>query len=110
MHQELIIEGDDDEDGNPRIEKCELWWRDPLDCIAELIGNPEFEESISYVPEKVFADEKMEDRWYDEMWTGDWWWETQVSRTPLRRSIPTHLCAGKDQGRRRRLPSHYFNG
>jgi len=32
-----------------------------------------------YVPECAYADSKGENRIYDEMWMGDWWWETQVS-------------------------------
>ncbi|KIM55948.1 hypothetical protein SCLCIDRAFT_29988 [Scleroderma citrinum Foug A] len=30
-----------------------------------------------YVPEHAYADAKGENRIYDKMWTGDWWWETQ---------------------------------
>ncbi|KIM62574.1 hypothetical protein SCLCIDRAFT_24878 [Scleroderma citrinum Foug A] len=32
---------------------------------------------MAYVPERANADAKGENRIYDEMWTGDWWWETQ---------------------------------
>ena len=34
---------------------------------------------MAYVPEHVYVDAKGENRIYDEMWMGDWWWETQVS-------------------------------
>ena len=34
---------------------------------------------MAYVPERAYANAKGEDQIYDEMWTGDWWWETQVS-------------------------------
>ncbi|KDQ54674.1 hypothetical protein JAAARDRAFT_135540 [Jaapia argillacea MUCL 33604] len=59
------------------VETVELWKRDPVECVRELIGNPAFKEMISYVPERVFADKEGETRVYDEMWTGDWWWEVQ---------------------------------
>lgn len=67
-----------DENDQPIIEEHELWIRDPVECIRELIGNPAFREYMSYVPEKVFADKHGRNRRYDEMWTGDWWWKTQV--------------------------------
>jgi len=34
---------------------------------------------MAYVPERAYADSKGENQIYDEMWMGDWWWETQVS-------------------------------
>ena len=59
-------------------EEVELWRRDPIECIRELIGDPAFKDSLSYTPEKVYADAEGRERVYDEMWTGDWWWDVQV--------------------------------
>jgi hypothetical protein len=67
-----------DEEGNTMREQLELWHRDPIECVTALIGNPAFKEYISYVPERVYIDDKAEVRVFDEMWTGTWWWETQV--------------------------------
>lgn len=66
-------------DGQRETEDLELWLRNPVDCIRELMSNPEFDQGVSYVPERVFADEEGKTRVFDEMWTGDWWWEMQVS-------------------------------
>lgn len=66
-------------DGKPETESVELWFRDPIECIRELIGNPVFREHISYVPQKVFTTRSGTTRIYDETWTGDWWWTMQVS-------------------------------
>lgn len=66
------------EDGQPKLEEVELWKRDALDIIKILISNPLFKNEIAYQPEKVYRDKKAKIRVYDEMWTGDWWWETQV--------------------------------
>jgi hypothetical protein len=46
------------EDGKNLEEDLELWRRDP---------------------ERVYADKGGKERIYDEMWTADWWWDTQVS-------------------------------
>ncbi|KAI6039361.1 hypothetical protein EDC04DRAFT_2867989 [Pisolithus marmoratus] len=32
---------------------------------------------MAYVPECAYADERGENHIYDEMWTGDWWWDMQ---------------------------------
>ena len=54
---------------------------DPVECVNELIGNPSFKDYISYVPEHVYTVDAGQDRIYDEMWTADWWWKTQVSQS-----------------------------
>ena len=69
------------EDNKPIIEEHELWIRDPVECVRELIRNPAFRECMAYAPEKTYADKHGRNRQYDEMWTGDWWWETQVINT-----------------------------
>lgn len=66
------------DDGQPLIEELELWRRDPVECVKELVGNPAFKEFMSFVPEQVFSDKDGEERVLDEMWTADWWWNTQV--------------------------------
>ncbi|KAF8798866.1 hypothetical protein BYT27DRAFT_7032834, partial [Phlegmacium glaucopus] len=72
-----IIDVVGDKLGNDRKEmheKVELWRRDPVDCVMELLGNPAFKEFISYTPERVFSDNAGKERIFDEMWTADWWW------------------------------------
>lgn len=77
--------------GKPLIERHELWRRDPVECVRELIGNPAFKEYISYVPEMVYADDQQANRVYDEMWTGNWWWEMQVSAHNYKQQKPKYL-------------------
>jgi len=66
------------QDGTMMTEDLELWKRDPVDCVKELIGNPAFQNLISYVPQRAYADRAGIKRIFDEMWTADWWWDTQV--------------------------------
>jgi Plavaka transposase len=60
-------------------EKLELWRRDPIECVSELMGNPMFKDVLKYAPEKAYLDEEKNCHIYDEMWSADWWWDTQVS-------------------------------
>ncbi|KDQ53784.1 hypothetical protein JAAARDRAFT_197225 [Jaapia argillacea MUCL 33604] len=61
----------------PIVENVELWRRDPVKCIKELMGNPAFRDVISLVPERVFADKEGKNQRIDEMWMADWWWGIQ---------------------------------
>ena len=77
------ITGDEPDERDPskkRTEVVELWRRDPVECIRELIGNPAFRDHIRYAPEHVYKDEEGENQAFDETWTGEWWWKTQVSQ------------------------------
>ncbi|KAH7919169.1 hypothetical protein BV22DRAFT_1134039 [Leucogyrophana mollusca] len=74
----VTVEGDrKGPDGKVLTEELELWLRDPIGCIRELMANPAFADVMSYAPEKVYVDETENGRRYGEMWTGDWWWEMQ---------------------------------
>jgi hypothetical protein len=68
-----------DGEGQMLEEELELWTRDPVECIKDLMQNPAFNGSMAYAPERVYRDSRGTLRVYDEMWTGDWWWEVQVS-------------------------------
>lgn len=43
-----------DEDGKHCVEQIEFWKRDPIECLKELMGNPEFKDGMCYTPEQVF--------------------------------------------------------
>ena len=66
------------DNGTVTKEVVELWHRDPVECVRELIGKQEFDGHIAYRPERVFVDERGRERKYDEMWTAEKWWELQV--------------------------------
>ncbi|KAF8868444.1 hypothetical protein BD779DRAFT_1460797 [Infundibulicybe gibba] len=85
------------EDGEIVGEEMELWYRNPVECIRELIGNPAFSNSISFVPERVYTSNDGDDRIYDEMWTGDWWWNTQDKLPDGAAIAPLILASDKTQ-------------
>jgi len=65
-----------DANGQKMCEEVELWRRDPVECVQELLGNPQFAEAMSYAPERRF---RRKIREYGEMNSADWWWTVQVS-------------------------------
>ncbi|GLB43865.1 putative zn-finger domain-containing protein [Lyophyllum shimeji] len=85
------------EDGESLEEDLELWRRDPIDCIKELMGNPAFKEYLAYAPERVYTDKEGANRIFDEMWTGNWWWETQDDLPEGAMLAPLILSSDKTQ-------------
>jgi len=52
-----MVDGDHaGEDGKMMFEELELWRRDPVECIQELLGNPVLDGDISYAPVQYFTD------------------------------------------------------
>lgn len=60
-------------------EEGELWLRDPVEVVQDLLGRPSLRNATTYSPVQAYTGEDRHTRIYDEMWTGDWWYETQVS-------------------------------
>jgi hypothetical protein len=78
----VTVQGDILDDNRLRmVEDLEVWFRDPVECVRELLSNPAFVDYTSFAPECVYSDSEGKERIFDEMWTGDWWWETQVRQT-----------------------------
>jgi hypothetical protein len=59
-------------------EKMELWYRNPMECIEELLGNPALKGAVAFEPVKMYTDKEGKERVFNEMWTGEWWWKMQV--------------------------------
>lgn len=78
-HEIRSVDGDGkNPDGTTLTEEVELWYRDPVECIQEIMADRAFEGAMAYAPERVYADGEGKERIFDEMWTADWWWNIQV--------------------------------
>ncbi|KAF8577142.1 hypothetical protein K439DRAFT_1649158 [Ramaria rubella] len=79
----VTVKGDlQDAKGNLIIEELEVFYRNPVECVCELLGNSAFCEALHYAPEKVFKDETCAECIYNEMWTTDWWHKIQAKLPP----------------------------
>jgi hypothetical protein len=93
------LKGDElDPEGKQKTEVLELWHRDPVDCVRELLGNPTFKNQ-GYAPIRVFksfdaATGAYSNREYSEMWTADWWWKIQVRFFVLYQFPKTYVRLG----------------
>ena len=68
-----------DAEGNFLTEELEIWYRDPVECVKELLGNPMFREVLTYEPLRSWLDEGGTKEVVGEMSSARWWWELQVS-------------------------------
>lgn len=66
--QEIVVAG----------EAFDVYFRDVLECIHALFGDPEFAPYLVFAPERHYADEDKMTRLFHDMHTGRWWWGTQV--------------------------------
>ncbi|KAH9166213.1 hypothetical protein EDB89DRAFT_2115908 [Lactarius sanguifluus] len=69
--EEMIIEGYESE-------KITFYWRDALDVIEYIFGNPIFAPYMQYDPQRVWTDISKAERVYSEYMTGDFAWQSQV--------------------------------
>jgi hypothetical protein len=61
-------------------ERLDFHYRDVMQSIRAVYGDPEFAQELVFAPEKHYTDQDRECRIYNEMHTGDWWWKVQVSK------------------------------
>ena len=59
-------------------EPFDLFYRDAIDVVADLLADPTFADVLSFAPERRWADAARTTRVYNEMNSGDWWHEIQV--------------------------------
>lgn len=94
--ESVALTGDlEDDEGTAQVEDLELWYRDPVECIREILGNPLFRDCTRYAPERLYTKQDGGERVVDECWTGDWWWDVQVcSPVPKLASVVLTDCLG----------------
>ncbi|KAH9911538.1 uncharacterized protein BXZ73DRAFT_93357 [Epithele typhae] len=88
--QEILIAG----------EVFEVFFRDVIECIRALYGDPEFTGLLVFKPEKHYADPDHNIRVYFDMHTGKWWWETQKALDRIKPGgtiIPIIISSDKTQ-------------
>ncbi|KAI0639898.1 hypothetical protein C8Q77DRAFT_1214290 [Trametes polyzona] len=81
-------------------EAFEFFYRDVLECVRALYGDPEFAGLLVFAPERHYADADLTRRVYFDIHTGKWWWETQKEierRVPGATIIPVIVSSDKTQ-------------
>ncbi|KAI0074312.1 hypothetical protein K474DRAFT_1716561 [Panus rudis PR-1116 ss-1] len=55
----------------------EVYFRDALECVRALFGEPEFAPHVITKPGRFYADANRTQRVHWDMFTGKWWWAMQ---------------------------------
>ena len=80
-------------------ECLEFYYRDIIECIRSLYGDPQFAQELAFAPEHHYISPERMCRIYNEMYTGDWWWSVQVHH-----QILVIICT--DKGHQATLEAH----
>ena len=64
---------------DPTVEH-KIHHRDPLELIQGLWSNPTYVDDMVFAPRKLWSCHEKSSRLYNEMWTGNWWWNIQVRK------------------------------
>lgn len=59
-------------------EWVQFYYRDIVQCIRAIYGDPEFAADLVFAPERHYVDSERTQRVYSDMHTGNWWWSIQV--------------------------------
>ncbi|KAG2350727.1 hypothetical protein BDR05DRAFT_979386 [Suillus weaverae] len=95
-----------DERGQMLHEDVELWVRNPVECVKELIGNPLFRDHMVYAPARAYKDPAGLHQVIDDMWTVDWWCDKQKLLLKGDKSAwPMYLTIGNIAKEKRRQMS-----
>lgn len=70
-------------------------YRDVVKAIKFLIGHRPFRDSLMYSPTRVYNTSNQ--RVYNELYTADWWWETQARLPDGATVVPVLLATDKTQ-------------
>ena len=77
----LKIKGDlTDANGNICVEIAEVWHRNPVEVVQDLLDNASFEDCLKWTPQRKYRDSEGASRVFKEMNSGDWWWRLQVRK------------------------------
>ncbi|KAH8101620.1 hypothetical protein BXZ70DRAFT_1019531, partial [Cristinia sonorae] len=79
-------------------EVLEVYYRDVLECVESLYGDPNFAADMIYTPERHYADPDHTIRVYHEVHTGKWWWEVQKAierKSPGGTIVPIIISSDK---------------
>lgn len=79
--------------GNATKAPTFLFYRDALECVEYLFGNPIFANGIDFCPARLYHDSEQTIRMYTEWMTGNAAWEMQVYPFPHSDSIYTVLSS-----------------
>ncbi|KAG1791568.1 uncharacterized protein HD556DRAFT_1432897 [Suillus plorans] len=81
-------------------EAFDVYYRDVIECVKSLYGDPDFANYLAFAPERHYSDEDETIRLFHDMHTSKWWWNTQKKldqHSPGGTIIPIIISSDKTQ-------------
>lgn len=60
-------------------ETVDVYFRNVLACVRALYSDESFAPYLVFAPERHYTNNDRTNRLYHDVYTGKWWWTTQVS-------------------------------
>ncbi|KAG1721776.1 hypothetical protein EDB19DRAFT_1960263 [Suillus lakei] len=89
-HEQIVVAG----------EAFDIYYRDVIECVKSLYGDPDFAKYLAFAPEQHYSDEDETIHLFHDMHTGKWWWDTQKKldqHSPGSTIIPIIISSNKTQ-------------
>ncbi|KAG1743776.1 hypothetical protein EDD22DRAFT_982113 [Suillus occidentalis] len=81
-------------------EAFDIYYRNVIECVKSLYGDPDIAKYLAFAPEQHYSDEDETIRLFHDMHTGKWWWDTQKKLdkdNPGGTIIPIIISSNKTQ-------------
>ncbi|KAI0057711.1 hypothetical protein BV25DRAFT_1811991 [Artomyces pyxidatus] len=99
-HIEIRVQGNvpvpNESGGKTKTEKLDLWARDPVEVISDLISHPAFKDDLAYAPVRV-TEQSPPHSVFEEMEMCKWWREMQDLLPEGATIAPVILASDKTQ-------------
>ncbi|KAG2356418.1 hypothetical protein BDR07DRAFT_1453416 [Suillus spraguei] len=87
-------------------EAFDVYFRDIIECVKALYGDPELVPYLMFAPEQHYSDKDKTQHVYHDMHTGQWWWHTQILLGYLPTTKLEHIT---NKAARRRCLANLFH-
>ncbi|KAG0693995.1 hypothetical protein DFH29DRAFT_985378 [Suillus ampliporus] len=81
-------------------EAFDVYYRNIIECVRSLYGDPDFTRYLAFAPERHYTDKDETVHLFHDMHTGKWWWDTQKKldqHCPGGTIIPIIISSDKTQ-------------
>ncbi|KAG8919877.1 hypothetical protein FRC02_001306 [Tulasnella sp. 418] len=81
--------------GQMMTEVVEMYYRDPVEVVEELISRPSLRDHLTYSPMKIYTSPARQNRIYMDMSSGDWWYDIQDKLIKGATVVPVIIATDK---------------
>ncbi|KAG8943330.1 hypothetical protein FRC03_002563 [Tulasnella sp. 419] len=81
--------------GQLMTEMVEMYYRDPVEVVEDLISRPSLWDHLTYSPMKIYTSPARQTHIYKDMSSGDWWYDIQDKLVKGATVVPVIIASDK---------------